>query len=55
MQENREQEPVASAGDSQGSLNQGTQKNTRNDRAGEPLEGSGFENEIPEPGFEWQE
>jgi hypothetical protein len=26
-----------------------------NDWAGEPLEGSGFEKEIPEPGFEWQE
>ena len=26
-----------------------------NDWAGEPLEGSGFEDESPEPGFEWRE
>jgi hypothetical protein len=26
-----------------------------NDWAGEPVEGSGFEEETPEPGFEWRE
>ena len=25
------------------------------DWAGEPVEGSGFEEETPEPGFEWRE
>ena len=54
MQDNQEQKPVAPAGDPQESLEHSTEKNTRNDWAGELLEGSGFEKEIPEP-FEWQE
>jgi hypothetical protein len=28
---------------------------SENDWAGEALEGSGFEDESPEPGFEWRE
>ena len=55
MQENQEQEPAAPAGGPQESLAHSTEKNRRHDWGGEPLEGSGFEKEIPESGFEWQE
>ena len=51
MQKNQQQKPVAPAGD----LDHSTEKKTCNDWAGEPLEGSGFEKEIPDPDFEWQE
>jgi hypothetical protein len=55
MQENQEQKPVAPAVDPQKSRDHSREKNTHNNWAGEPLEGSGFEKENPEPGFEWQE
>ncbi len=55
MQENQKQKPVAPAGDPQGSLDHSTEKKTRQDWAGESLQGSGFEKDVPEPGFEWQE
>jgi hypothetical protein len=55
MQQNQEQNHVTPPGDPQESFNDSTEKNPRNDWAGEDLEGSGFEKEVPEPGFEWQE
>ena len=54
MQQNHQQNDATPIADPQKSLDHTTEDNTRNDWAGELLEGSGFEKEIPEP-FEWQE
>jgi hypothetical protein len=55
MRQDHEQNHVTPTVDTQKSFDHSREKNTHKNWAGEPLEGSGFEKEIPDPDFEWQE